>query len=224
MHKDIVIMLTHNDMTVENSAELFAECKDLPIQFWGFKDVGIPVEEMIALNKQMKDAGKTTFLEVVTYTEEECMEAARLACKCGFDYLTGTLFYPSVLEMIKEYPIKYYPFCGKVEGSPIKLTGTVEEIINDSLRLMNEGVDGVDLTAYRYTDGDPVELAKAVIDKLGSDKVMIAGSINTIQQMKLMKEIKPYAYTMGGALFESKFVKNGTFRENLEKVIEIINE
>lgn len=71
MKPEIVIMLTHNDLTVKNAMEVFESCKDLPVKNWGFKDVGIPVEEMVELNKAMKAAGKTTFLEVVTYTEEE---------------------------------------------------------------------------------------------------------------------------------------------------------
>ena len=37
----IIIMLTHNDKTVPNAIEIFEENKDLPIQYWGFKDVGI---------------------------------------------------------------------------------------------------------------------------------------------------------------------------------------
>jgi hypothetical protein len=224
MSKEILIMLTHNDMTVKNAAEIFAACKDLPVPFWGFKDVGIPTRQMVDLNLKMKEAGKTTFLEVVSYTEKECIEAANLAYECGFDYLTGTVYYPSVLEAIKDAPIKYYPFCGKVGGSPVELKGTIDEIVADSKRLLEAGVDGVDLVAYRYVDGDPVELMKAVVSELGNDKVMIAGSINSVARIKLMADIKPYAYTMGGALFESKFVENGGFRENLEAVIKIINE
>lgn len=224
MNKEILIMLTHNDMTVKNASEIFEECKDLPIQFWGFKDVGIPVEEMIALNRKMQDAGKTTFLEVVTYTEEECVEAAKLACECGFDYLTGTIYYPSVLEVVKDQPIRYFPFCGNVGGSPVTLQGTIDEIVADSERLIKEGVDGVDLVSYRLSEGDPEALMKKVIGKLGKDKVMIAGSINSVERINLMGELKPYAYTMGSALFDGKFVKNGGFRNNLKEVLKIIAE
>ena len=52
---------------------MFESCKDIPVQFWGFKDAGVPKEEMARIVRAMKDAGKTTFLEVVSYTEEECM-------------------------------------------------------------------------------------------------------------------------------------------------------
>ena len=65
MKPELIIMLTHNDITVSNAMKVFESCKDLPAQRWGFKDVGLSKEEMIQLNKAMKEAGKTTYLEVV---------------------------------------------------------------------------------------------------------------------------------------------------------------
>ncbi len=79
MKSKIIIMLTHNDQTVKNAIEVFDACKDLAVDFWGFKDVGLEKEKMAELIQHMKAAGKTTFLEVVTYTEEECMNGAKLA-------------------------------------------------------------------------------------------------------------------------------------------------
>lgn len=220
MNPELIIMLTNNDITVTNAAEVFASCKDLPAQHWGFKDVGLSKEEMIALNKQMKEAGKTTYLEVVTYTEEGCVEGAKLAGECGFDYLTGTVYFPAVKDVLKQYNMKYLPFPGKVGGSPVTLTGTIEEIVEDSVRLIEAGADGVDLTCYRYTDGDPLELAYAVGGKVGMDKLTIAGSIGSTERMDKMKELGCAAYTMGSALFNGNFVKGGTFRENLEFVLQ----
>ena len=97
----IIIMLTHNDKTVPNAIEIFEENKDLPIQNWGFKDVGMEPEKMKVLCTKMREAGKTSFLEVVSYSEEECMRGAKLAVECGFDYLLGTLYYDSVAEYVK---------------------------------------------------------------------------------------------------------------------------
>ena len=174
---------------------------------------------MIALNRRMKEAGKTTYLEVVTYTEEGCVEGARLAGECGFDYLTGTVYYPAVMDVLKQYNMKYLPFPGKVGGSPVSLTGTIDEIVADSVRLIEAGADGVDLTSYRYTDGDPMELAYAVGRRIGMDKLTIAGSIGNTERMDKMNELGCKAYTMGSALFQGNFVKGGTFRENLEFVL-----
>lgn len=224
MKPELIIMLTYNDITVSNASEVFEACKDLAVPNWGFKDVGLSKEEMIALNREMKDAGKTTYLEVVTYTEEGCLEGAKLAGECGFDFLTGTVYYSSVDSLIQKYGLKYFPFAGNVGGSPVALTGTIEEIAADAARLVESGADGIDLTAYRYADGDPLELARAVGEKIGMDRLAIAGSVGSKDRIDQMVSLGYHAYTMGSALFDSKFVKNGTFRENLEYVLNYCNQ
>jgi hypothetical protein len=75
--------------------------------------------------------------------------------------------------------------------------------------------------AYRYTEGNPVELAHGVADRLGRDNVIVAGSINSTERIERMHEIAPFAYTMGGALFEGAFEPGGSFRDNLERVMDI---
>lgn len=223
MVPELIIMLTNNDITVSNAAEVFEQCKDLPAKKWGFKDVGLPKKEMIELAKKMKEAGKETYIEVVTYTEEGCLEGAKMACECGFDYLTGTLPFESVFKYAKEHNLKYYPFCGEVGGSPVELTGTIESVVESAKECIANGASGIDLTAYRYVDGDSVELTKAVVDAVGADNVCIAGSIGNIERMDAMKEAGVAEYTMGSALFNANFVKGGTFRENLEYVLEYLN-
>ena len=96
-HPELIVMLTHNDRTVENAYEIFDACKDTKAKYWGFKEVGIPLDEMKKLCSYMKACGKTTFLEVVAYTEEECLAGAKMAVECGFDCLMAqsslTLFW-----------------------------------------------------------------------------------------------------------------------------------
>lgn len=224
MKTELIIMLTNNDITVTNAAEVFEQCKDLPAKKWGFKDVGLPKDQMIALAKAMKEAGKETYIEVVTYTEEGCMEGAKLAYECGFDYLTGALPFDSVFAYAKEHNLKYYPFCGKVGGSPVALSGSVESVVDSAKKCIENGANGVDLTAYRYADGDPIELTKAVVEAVGADKVCIAGSIGNTERMDAMKEAGVAEYTMGSALFNANFVPGGSFRENLEFVLDYLNK
>ena len=224
MTPELIIMLTNNDITVSNAAEVFENCKDLPAKKWGFKDVGLSKEEMVALAKAMKDAGKETYIEVVTYTEEGCLEGAKLAYECGFDYLTGALPFPAVYEYVKSHDLKYSPFCGTVGGSPVALTGSVDEIVASAKECIEKGADGVDLTSYRYVDGDPLELTKAVVDAVGAEKVCVAGSIGNTERMDAMKEAGVAEYTMGSALFNGNFVKDGDFRANLEFVLNYLNK
>ena len=128
MNSQIIIMLTHNDRTVPNALEVFESCKDLPVKFWGFKDVGLPKDQMRQLIGAMKAAGKTTFLEVVSYSEEECMAGAKLAVEMGFDYLMGTVYHQSVFEYLATQKISFLPFCGTVYGSP----SVLEEVFRRS--------------------------------------------------------------------------------------------
>lgn len=216
---NLIVMLTHNDQTVKDAIEVFDSSKDLNVQHWGFKNIGLPVPQMKTLVENMKNAGKTTYLEVVTYTEKECLDAASLAIECGFDCLMGTLYFPSVGALVKN-KIKYFPFCGKVWDNPSILGGTIDEIIADAYKLKDLGVDGIDLLAYRFT-GDPVKLIKRFIKEVSLPTV-IAGSINDFGRMDFMHEVNPFGFTMGSALFNKNFSKDGTFRDNLKVVADYL--
>jgi len=61
MKEKMIIMLTYNDKTVSNALEIFNQCKELPVERWGFKNVGLPVKKMKKLIFNMKKAKKTTF-------------------------------------------------------------------------------------------------------------------------------------------------------------------
>lgn len=220
MDAQIIIMLTHNDQTVRNALEVFEESKDLPIRFWGFKDVGLEKEKMLELIEAMKRAGKTTFLEVVSYSEEACMRGAKLAVEMGFDYLMGTVYYPSVFAYLKTQSIKFLPFCGRVSGSPSVLEGTFDEIIADANGLLDRGVDGIDLLAFRHADG--AGLAEAYCRAI-EKPVVIAGSINSFARIDFVNRINPWAFTMGSALFTENFVPGAGFHKNLEAVVKYMD-
>lgn len=220
MDSKIIIMLTHNDKTVPNALEVFNTCKDLPVQFWGFKDVGLPKEQMKVLVDAMKAAGKTTFLEVVSYSEEECMRGAKLAVELGYDYLMGTVYHESVFQYLAGQKIKFLPFCGKVSGSPSILEGTLDEIVADAEGLLERGVDGIDLLAFRHADGEG--LARKYCTEI-KKPVVIAGSINSKARIDFINEINPWAFTMGSALFTENFAPGESFRKNLEVVVDYMN-
>lgn len=223
MLEKLIVMLTHNDVTVKNAGELFEENKDLPIVNWGFKDVGLEPEKMKEVCAAMKAAGKTTYLEVVTYSEEECMKGAKLAVECGFDCLMGTIYYESVMEYIKTTNLKYFPFVGKVSESPSILEGSCDFMLEQEKKYKEAGAYGIDLLGYRYVEGDPNVLSAAFI-KASELPTVLAGSIGSEERMLLVKQMDPAYFTMGSALFTKNFVKDGTFRENLEAVVEFLQK
>jgi hypothetical protein len=221
MAPKLITMLTYNDETVQNALEIFNQCADLPCEFWGFKDVGLPIEEMKQLVATMKAAGKTTFLEIVSLTEQECQNGARLAVDCGFDYLMGTVFYNCVFEYLKDKAIKFMPFCGKVTGHPSVVEGTIQEAVEDGKKLERIGVDGFDLLAYRYV-GDPEQLAREFIAGVKLP-VVLAGSIDSFDRLDAVKELNPWAFTIGTAFFDKNFVSGASFGAQIEKVLKYLD-
>jgi hypothetical protein len=218
MKSHLIVMLTHHDSTVENSLKVFSECRDLPVRFWGFKDVGLPLPQMKELVAAMKSEGKTTFLEVVTLEEADCMRGAKIAVECGFDYLMGTVFYDSVFEYLRGRSVKFFPFCGKVHGHPSILEGSVDEIVADGKRLEAKGAAGIDILAYRHAT-QPVEISRGLIEAL-SIPVVIAGSIDSVERLGTVSELSPWAFTIGSALFDRRFSPGATFRDQLSAVLD----
>lgn len=220
MASNLIVMLTYNDQTIPNALQTFEASKDLPVKYWGFKDVGLSMTQMKSLVAAMKKAAKDTFLEVVRYTEAECMESAKLAVECDFDYLMGTVFYKSVFEFLRDKPIKYLPFCGRVNGSPSVLLGSIEEIFGEARRLVGLGVEGFDLLAYRFV-GDAEALAEKFVREIKLP-VVIAGSIDSFARLDKIKKINPWGFTIGSAFFDKKFVNDGSFREQIESARQYI--
>ena len=220
MAPQLITMLTYKDETVKNSFEVFDQCADLPASFWGFKDVGLPKHDMKRLVERMKAKGKTTFLEVVSLTETECLDGARLALDCGFDYLMGTVYYDSVFRLMRGKATKFFPFAGKVSGHPSILEGSIPEIVADGRRMQDLGVAGFDLLAYRYT-ADAEALAEAFVQGVRVP-VVLAGSIDGFPRLDVMKRIQPWAFTIGSAFFDKKFVPEGSFREQMARVLDYL--
>jgi len=146
----LIVMLTYNDRTVDNAAEIFAQCKESAAEYWGFKEAPLPLPEMKALFSEMKRCCKKTVLEVVAYTEEECLSGAKAAAECGCDILMGTLFFDSVLDFCKQHGIRYMPFVGKVFDRPSVLGGSPEDMLADAKAYLQKGAYGVMESAVHY--------------------------------------------------------------------------
>ena len=220
MRSQIIVMLTHNDQTVLNAMDTFQTCADLPIENWGFKDIGLEKSKMYNLVNVMKESKKKTFLEIVSYSEKDCMDGAKLAVDMGFDYLMGTVFHENVFEFLSKQSIQYLPFCGKVHGNPSILEGTFDEIISNAESMLARNIFGIDLLAFRHANG--ADLAKTFCQAI-KKPVVIAGSINSFNRIDFVNSINPWGFTIGSAIFDKKFSPTEDFRGNLVKVHEYMN-
>jgi hypothetical protein len=221
MNAHLIVMLTHSDKTVTNARKVFESACDIPVDFWGFKDVGLPRDEMVPLVRDFKDAKKKVFLEVVSYSEAECMRGAELAVNMQCDYLMGTLFYPSVWAYLRESAVTYLPFVGRVSGSPSILEGTARDMIEEARKYMALGVEGFDILAFRQKS-NPEMLARKFVAEIPA-KVVIAGSIGSYERMQFVEDIGSWGFTMGSALFDKAFVPHGEFSDNLKAVVSAMN-
>lgn len=214
----LIVMLTYNDRTVENAYEIFKQCKDCKPQYWGFKDEGLPLDQMKDLYSYMKECGKITILEVVAYTEEECMNGAKKAVECGCDFLMGTLYYDSVNDYCKKHKLKYMPFIGKIKNRPSVLEGTIDEMIAEANEYLQKGVYGFDLLGYRYT-ADASELIEKFSSQVDAP-ICIAGNINNYARINEVRKSGAWAFTIGSAFFDNKF--GDSFDKQIDKVYQYI--
>src|SRR5690606_31365049 len=101
---------------------------------------------------------------------------------------------------LRDKPILYYPFPGRVHGRPTILDGTFDEIVGHACDLRAKGVSGLDLLTYRYL-GDAPALLRAVVRATGVP-VVSAGSIDTLERIDEVQAAGAHAFTIGSAFFD----------------------
>jgi len=225
---EFIFMLTHHDVTVPNALEVFEEVKDTGLKMVGAKDVGLPVDKLKELFGRARKEDMTTFLEVVTYSEEEYFRGVDIAIAVQADYLIGGM--PWFFERTRQYlmnkkaNVKYFPYIGKIEGHPCILKGSIEEIIEEGIKFEKEGVDGINILLYRYV-GNQEELLNHITEKLHVP-IIVAGNVDSFEKIdKLKRKDKNiWAFTIGGAIFERKFVKEGSLRDQIYAVLDYITK
>ena len=221
---EFIFMLTHHDVTIPNAIEVFEEVKDTGLKFIGCKDIGLPIDEMKTLFNKMKSAGMTTFLEVVTYSEEEHFAGVKMAISVGADYLIGGMpwFAEKTLKYLKENkaPVKYFPYIGQIEGHPCILKGELDYIIKNGKEVEELGADGINLLLYRY-QGDQKSLLDR-IDKELKIPIIVAGSIDSFTKIEELVKRDIWAFTIGGAILERRIASSKSIRDEVIEVLRFI--
>ncbi|MFV0427368.1 MAG: hypothetical protein ACK5KU_10090 [Beutenbergiaceae bacterium] len=201
---DFIFMLTHNDRTVDNAIEVLEATKSTGLKHIGFKDVGATPEQQRSLCDAAHAAGMVVYLEVVSTSVEAELESVKAGRAAGVDWILGGTNPEAALPLLAGSGVKYAPFPGRIEGHPSTLNGSVAEIAADTARLTAmDGVDGVDLLAYRHTSEDPIEVTKAVV-AASSGPVIAAGSVVRADQVSALAGAGAIAYTIGGAIFDGQ--------------------
>lgn len=216
---DFIFMFTRDDQTVEDCLEVFDLIAETGVLHMGFKDVGVERRTLAALNDRIKTLGGTSYMEVVSTTEEACLQSARTAREIGVDRLLGGTAVEAILAVLAGSGIAYFPFPGRPEGHPTRLGGSAAEVAADCRRMEALGCAGVDLLAYRAVEAEPMELVRAARDAL-SGELIVAGSIDTPKRIQALAAAGVDAFTIGTAAFDGSFSpRKGALTSQLRDIL-----
>lgn len=216
---NFILMLTKDDRTVINADQAYEQVRDAPLNYVGFKDVGLPLEDLRTLSDRIHMDGRKVMFEVVSTTRESEVAAVRTGMAIGADYILGGRHPVDVIPLIQDRDVQYFPFCGHTVGHPTQLTGSIDSIVADArcLAAMN-GVDGLDLLSYRFA-GDAELLTRNVVQAV-SVPVIAAGSIDRQERVRAMCAAGVWGFTVGSALFDGRFVEN-LLRQQVDSLVQM---
>ena len=216
---EFIFMLTHDDRTVDNAAEIMPTLADTGLRYVGFKDVGADLARQRELVELAHDAGFEVMLEVVSTSKEAEMSSLRSAAEAGFDWVLGGTHGAETAGMLPE-GVRYCPFPGRVVDHPSILQGTIDEIAADAERLTSlDHVAGLDLLAYRHQTADTLELIRAVVER-SSGPVIVAGSIASVDRAVAVSDAGAWGYTIGSAIFDGLLPGAPSIADQVRRVLE----
>lgn len=218
---EFIFMLTRDDRTISDARAVYETIAETGVRHVGCKDLGLPREELAALMDDIRANGHTSYLEVVSETEEATLASARVAAEICPDYLIGGTLIEPIQEILAGTGVRFCPYIGTVIDHPCLLRGSVQEIADDARNAEALGVDGINLLAYRY-DGDVDELVDAVV-RATALPVIAAGSVDSAERIQALGERGVWAFTIGTAALDGKLVAGAPLPEQLRYILDAAN-
>jgi 4-hydroxythreonine-4-phosphate dehydrogenase len=215
---EFIFMLTRDDVTLSDAREVYASVAGTGLRHVGCKDVGLPREQLAAFMDDIRANGHESYLEVVSETEADTLNSARVAAEIGPDHLIGGTLIEPVQEIIAGTGIKFWPYVGQIVGHPCLLRGTIDEIVADTERAAALGVDGINLLAYRY-DGDVEALVRAVVGAT-SLPIICAGSVDSVERIRALEGCGAWGFTIGTAALDGALVEGAPLSGQLQAALD----
>lgn len=221
---DFIFMLTKDDQTISDARDYVKEIAAGGVKHMGFKDIGLPTNELKLLAEDLRKEGVKVYLEVVSLDAESEKQSAKVAIDLNVDYLLGGTRPELIAPIVKDHALKYYPFVGKIEDHPSILTGTIADISAHAEQITAiDGVDGLDLLAYRFT-GENIPLLIQEVCKSSKKPVIVAGSIDRRERINVVKTTGAAGFTVGTAAFDLEFPsKKAGISGQVETILEMTN-
>ncbi len=206
---DFIFMLTNGDKTVANCLGVLESIKDVGVSHIGFKDVGVSIGTLATLAARIKEIGATSYMEVVSTTPADIEKSINTAVKIGIERVLGGQDVEFTLPLLEGTGATYYPFPGRPLGHPTVLGGKPEDIQADCERFRAAGCPGVDLLAYRACEADPLDLIRGARAGLKDGYLIVAGSIDSQERIRMISDAGADAFTIGTAIFNNVFASGG---------------
>lgn len=215
---EFIFMLTRDDRTIADARRVYESVADTGIQHVGCKDLGLPRDELAALMQDIRANGHTSYLEVVSETDEATLQSARVAAEIGPDHLIGGTLIEPIQKLIAGTGVRFFPYIGHIIDHPCLLRGTIEEIAGNARQADALGVDGINLLAYRY-DGDVDDLVEAVV-RATPLPVIAAGSVDSADRIRALTERGVWAFTIGTAALDRRLVPGAPLADQLRYILD----
>jgi hypothetical protein len=138
----------------------------------------------------------------------------------GVDRILGGTDLPAARRILGDLS-RYFPFPGRPVGHPTRLEGSAALVAEHCERARAMGCGGVDLLAYRATQAEPLDLVRAARNALPGGRLIVAGGVNSRQQIHALSESGVDAFTIGSAVFDGSFSPaKGSLRGQILDILE----
>jgi len=214
---EFIFMLTRNDETIADARNVYTSIASVGLKHIGCKDVGLPQAELAQLMGDIRSHEHTSYLEVVSESDDSMETSARAAIEVGADYVIGGTAVERIQKVISGTAVKFFPYIGTIVGHPCLLRGSIHDIVEDARRAEQLGVDGINLLAYRY-DGDVPELVRKVAEAT-SLPLICAGSVDSVAKIETLRDLGVWAFTIGTAALDGAFVPGRPLGDQLRLVV-----
>ena len=82
---ELIVMLTYNDLTVPNAAEIFERCRATKAAYWGFKEESLPVLDGYAATAVLRKLPGGEKLKIFAFSANAFEEDREKSLKAGMN-------------------------------------------------------------------------------------------------------------------------------------------
>jgi len=217
---DFIFMLTRHDRTIDDAEDVVDAVSELGVAHIGFKDIGVPRATLERVVERIREHRGVCYLEVVSTTPDAVTASLATGAALGVDCILGGTDLDAARQVLGSLD-RYFPFPGRPVGHPTRLEGTPAQVESDARTARERGCGGIDLLAYRAIEADPLTLVRAARRGIGAGRLIVAGSVHSVEQIHALAAAGADAFTVGSAVFDGTFTPTkGSLRGQILDILD----